>query len=162
MTHFEQVPDSDQFRMDTMMPIDTAHTMKSMRDVEYATFTEAIRQAVSAHKWYTDCRAAGNVILERTAERIDPMLIPEVDITDDRVAQFSVVVNPSVKEYLEPISDKDDPLDLLGFWKQATSLMGYLKEIQILNREVLMVEPTMRTRIVKFDSFFGKNAQTAD
>lgn len=161
MTHFTPYPEKNAYRMVTRVPAETVETLETFKVVDNITTTSGLARAVGLHKYYTSLRAAGGLLLVQTAENIEPFapLAPE-DYCDpgEQPVRLRVNVNAEFKEYVEPLSDPEDPNDLLGFWHSAIHFYGKSSAYHALDSSFLVVKPhkgSTRLGGIDFSDFYA-------
>jgi len=137
MTVFERhvaevAGEPDHYGMLTMISDRTADLLQSFQDFGGNSAYEALSQAVTAENWYRLCKESGGIVLAYSAERIEPLVMPSQEFTDDDGTQpMMLCVEQSAKDALDPLVDPDNPRDLVGYWRASVKFYSELCERQV-------------------------------
>jgi len=159
MTTFE--PAGDYFDMNTNMLIETFDALKTIGDLEGTDVVESLNRLLSQRSLYDEYRAAGALMVARTANVIDPLTIRQGAQFSGRmeVIALETTVLAQSKEYLETYADPANPNDLLDFWRSAVRYYGDIRERQLLGSDFYLITPDMAMQQVRvLDSFAGSEA----
>lgn len=100
--------------------------------------TDTINQVIGTHKRVSEIQRAGGILLARTTDRLEPIVVPEIRVlgTED-LRNINARILPKFREYLEPRTNEHDLDDLVGFWKSAVEVYSDIVERRALEHEFI-------------------------